>query len=307
MKRRAQHGMAIVLAMLLIALAASTAALMLSRHDLWMRQVETFGARAQADALARAGIDWAQRALMQSAGGADPQAFRDAASLAARSLSTKGLELDISYRDPQSHFNLNNLVRGDRASTPDVQAFQQLLKALKLPADLAYAVVDEIDGDSEVTPGGAEDLDYLAMNPPRRAANRPLMDAAHIARVKGFTPDAVARALPFLTALPEPTPINVNTVPVEALAALIPGLDVDAAKRIDAARRETPFTSLSAFRAKLPGDVVLPPGAALTIASRYFLVTSRARFGRAEIAYEALIGARGAAQTGVIWRRESEG
>src|SRR5688572_18214027 len=51
-----QRGMALVVAMLLVALAVSTAAAMLLQNDLWTRQLDSLGARAQADVVARAGI-----------------------------------------------------------------------------------------------------------------------------------------------------------------------------------------------------------------------------------------------------------
>ena len=66
MKPRAGHpssqaGMAVITAMLLVALAASAATFLLWRQQLWLRQVENIAARAQADALARATIEWTRR------------------------------------------------------------------------------------------------------------------------------------------------------------------------------------------------------------------------------------------------------
>ncbi len=305
MTRHAQHGMAVVVAILLIALATSTAALMLSRQDLWSRQVENLAAHAQADIIARAGIEAMQRALLENAQSADLQPIRQAAATAAAALSIKDVTLELSYTDAQARFNLNNLVRGERVSEPDVQAFQGILALANLSPDLANAVVDAIDGDSEVRiPGGAEDLDYLAMDPPRRAANRVITDAAHLIRLKGYTPEAVSRLLPYLTALPEATTINVNSAPAEALMALAPGLDMSAARRLIAAREQAPFPDLNAFRAQLPAGVTITSGIPIGVISRYILVDSSARVGRTVVAYQALIGRQGATQTGVIWRKQ---
>ena len=305
MTKHAQHGMAVVVAILLIALATSTAALMLSRQDLWSRQVENLAAHAQADIIARAGIEAMQRALLENAQSADLQPIRQAAATAAAALSIKDVTLELSYTDAQARFNLNNLVRGERVSEPDVQAFQGILALANLSPDLANAVVDAIDGDSEVRiPGGAEDLDYLAMDPPRRAANRVITDAAHLIRLKGYTPEAVSRLLPYLTALPEATTINVNSAPAEALMALAPGLDMSAARRLIAAREQAPFPDLNAFRAQLPAGVTITSGIPIGVISRYILVDSSARVGRTVVAYQALIGRQGAAQTGVIWRKQ---
>lgn len=308
MTRRGQTGMAVVVALLLVALAASTAALMLFQHDLWARQVEGLAARAQADAAARAGIDAVHRTLAEGANVAtvvSPDRIREVAEAATRALSVGGITLEVAYADPQARFNLNNLVRGDRASEADVRVFQRLLELVKLTPDLAFAIVDAIDGDSETSlPGGAEDLDYLAMDPPRRAANRAILDAAQIVRLKGFSPDATARLMPLITALPGATSVNVNSVPAEAFTFIVNGLDESAARKLAAARDETPFRDLGAFRAQLPEGATPAPGLALSVTSRYLTLVSRARIGRTQVAYEALIGLPGAAQTGVIWRKQ---
>lgn len=307
MSRRGQAGMAVVVAILLVALAASTAALMLSQQDLWTRQVESMSARTQADAVARAGLEWARRALVDALKEPDPDAARDAALSGFANGLLRDVALDITYADPQALFNLNNVVRADRLSEPDVQVFGRLLVGAGLNPELANAVVDAIDGDSETSlPGGAEDLDYLAMDPPRRAANRPLTDPGHLARVKGYTPEAVARLRQFVSALPGPTAINVATAPAGILMAIVNGLDIDAAQRLVESREKTPFSSPEAFRTRLPEQATLLPGVAIAVASKYVLVVSRARFGGAEVAYQALVGRPGAAQTGVIWRRQGE-
>ena len=304
MNRHAQQGMAVVVAILLIALATSIAALMLSRQDLWSRQVENLAQRAQAEIVSLAGIEAMQRALLENAQTVDLRPIREAAATTMAALSIRGVRLEITYADAQARFNLNNLVRGDRVSEPDVQAYRGLLTIANLPPDLANAVVDAIDSDSDTRlPGGAEDLDYLMMDPPRRAANQAMTEAAHLVRLKGYTPDAVSRLLPYVTALPEATVINLNSAPAEALMALAPGLDMSAAQGLIAAREQAPFADLNAFRAQLPAGVTLTSGIATGVTSQYFVVVSSARVGRIEVAYQALIGRQGAAKPGVIWRK----
>lgn len=308
MTRHRQSGMAVIIAILLVALAASTAAFMLSQHNLWARQVGGLAARSQADAVARAGIEWVRRALVEQPPLASPEELHGLVAAASRALSIAGVTLEITQTDAQARFNVNNLVRDSSASAADVLAFQRLLGAANLSPDLASAIVDAIDGNSETTlPGGAEDLDYLSLDPPRLAGNRPMLDAAQIARVPGFTPDAASRLLPFLTALPEATSINVNSAAAEAFMLLLPGLDYDAARRFATARDDLPFKDIGAFRARLPDGVVPAPGLAIGVTTRYVLVVSRARLGRTQVAYEALIGMRGAARTGVLWRKQAEG
>ena len=286
-----QTGMAVITAILLVALAASTATVLLWRQQLWLQQVENLGSRAQADALARAALEWRRRNLSGVA-----MAPFEAAGAA-----------ETAIIDAQGLFNLNNLSRAGKPSEPDVAAFRRLLALLSLPEALADALLDAIDADSDVTfPGGAEDLDYLAMQPARRAPNRALLDVSSLGRVKGFSAEAIARLRPYVAALPEPTAVNVNSAPAEVLQALIPGLDESAARVLVAERARKPFDTLEAFRARLPESGRMPANLALGVASSYFVIVSRALVERAEANHRALVGARGARREGIVWRTEGE-
>ena len=196
-------------------------------------------------------------------------------------------------------------MRAGKPSEPDIAAFRRLLGMLKLPEALADALLDAIDADSDTTfPGGAEDLDYLAMDPPRRAPNRPLLDVSSLGRIKGFTPEAISRLSPYVAALPEHTAVNVNSAPSEVLRALIPSLDEGAARAIVAERSRKSFDSVDAFRAKLPESVRLPADVALSISSNYYVIASRVQMERAVAHHRALIGGRGAKHEGILWRTE---
>jgi len=284
-----QSGMAVITAMLLVALAASVATFLLWRQQLWLQQVENLSARAQADALAAGAIEWRRRA--------GPKA-------SVAPFSEVGV-VDIAVADPQGLFNLNNVVRAGKPSEPDLGTLRRLLALLGLREALADALLDAIDADSETTfPGGAEDLDYLAMEPARRAPNRPLLDVSSLGRIKGFTAETISLLAPFVTALPESTSINVNSAPAEVLRAAIPSLDESSARALVAERSSTPFDSLEAFRAKLPASARVPPDIALGISSNYYIVASRAQVERAAASYRALVAMQGAKRPGIVWRTQ---
>lgn len=294
--------MAVIVAILLVALAASSAAFMLAQHEAWATQVESVGARARADAGARAGLEAARVFLADPQAAADPQLPLGG----LRGVLDKGqgepTSIDIRYADAQGAFNINNLVNAESPSLGNIEVFARLLAGVGAQPELAGAVVDAIDADSDVSvPGGAEDLDYLSMQPPQRAANRPMLEAGSLARVKGCAPAVFARLRHLVTALPEATAINVNAASPEILMAATPGLTVEDAARLVSAR---PFADVAAFRAQLPEQARSLPGVALDVKSRYVVVTILARSGRAEAAYQALIGRPGAARPGVVWSRQ---
>ncbi len=64
-----------------------------------------------------------------------------------------------------------------------------LLKLPDMTAELAAAIIDWRDSDSEVTPGGAESEYYLLQNPPYQAKNGPFETIDELLLVRDVTPE----------------------------------------------------------------------------------------------------------------------
>jgi general secretion pathway protein K len=122
-------------------------------------------------------------------------------------------------------------------------------------------------------------------------------------RLKGFDAETVERLRPYVTALPQPTPINVNTAPAEVLAAAIADLSLDQAQALVTARKGRHFKDVADFRARLPESVKQANDAVLAVGSRYFLVAGHARFGRAKVGYEALLERESTAWPKLVWQK----
>ena len=284
---RTQRGVAVVMAVLVVALATSTATYMLWQQSLWARQLENITARGQADAIARAAVSWGAAILAE-----DNPAIDHLGELWARrlpSVPAEKAQVAGTISDEQAKFNVNNLAREGDVAPHDLIAFQRLLAALGLPASLAEAVVDWLDPDSEVTqPNGAEDPYYLALEAPYRTAGRRVVDLAELVRVRGFDADIVARLAPFVTALPEATLVNVNTAPAEVLQALVPGLSKEEVARVLQLRKTTPFQSSEDFLRVLSRPSSESVVALLDVKSRYFTAETAVRLDRVAVAYRAL-------------------
>jgi general secretion pathway protein K len=301
---RRQRGMAVITAILVVALVASTASFMAWQQQLWMRQVENLNEQAQAREVVLAAIQWARSTLAQDARSGNIDHLDESWARALTPLPVEGGQLAGEVRDQQGLFNLNSLVRAGKTSASDLAVFRKLLELLQLPPDLAAAVADWIDPDTEVTyPGGAEDGDYLALDPPYRAANRVLTTVDGLYRIKGFDAATVARLRPFVTALPQPTPINVNTAPAEVLAAVIADLPLDQAEALVTARKGQHFKDIADFRARLPKAVTQVNETLLSVGSRYFLVSGHAGFGRAKVGCAALLEREATAWPKLVWQK----
>lgn len=285
---RAQRGVGVVVAMLVVALATSTATYLLLSESPWLGQVENLVARARADTVARAATHWAAVVLAEDDASVDHLNETRARRLPA--IHAEGATLTGTIADEQAKFNLNNLVRGTAPSPADVAALQRLLATLGLPATLADAIVDWIDPDDSVTqPAGAEDLDYLAREPRHRAPNRPVADVGELAHVKGMTPEALARLAPHVTALPDETPVNVNTASAIVLLALVPSLSAADVAQIVEARERAPFRVSGDLKRVLSQPAATHIDGKFDVKSRFFSVEATVQAGRITTRYRALV------------------
>jgi len=303
MKQR-QNGMAVITAILVVALVASAASFMAWQQQLWVRQVENLNQQAQSRVVVLAAMQWARSILAQDARNNQVDYLEEGWAQALAPLPVEGGELAGGLTDQQGLFNLNSLVRRGRVSTTDLAVFRKLLELLQLPPELAATVLDWIDPDADVTyPGGAEDGDYLALDLPYRAGNRALTTVDGLARLKGFDAATLEHLRPFVTALPTPTQVNVNTAPAEVLAAAIADLTLDQAQALVTARKGKHFKDIADFRARLPSTVTQVNETLLSVGSRYFLVSGHARFGRAKVGLQALLERESTAWPKLVWQK----
>ena len=136
---------------------------------------------------------------------------------------TPGAMLEASLEDLQGRFNLNNLVKSDGTPDPtNVAAFTKLLELVGLETKWAPMVVDWIDAD--IVPqsiDGAEDSVYMGQAPPYRTANRYITSASELLALPGFGRDRYLALAPYVTALPWNTTINVCTARDKVLDAFL--------------------------------------------------------------------------------------
>ena len=299
-----QRGVAIVLAMGVVALATMAAAAMMVTQSTWSRQSELAAAHAQAQSVVQAGADWARAVLSDDRRLSNIDHLGEPWALRLPPMSVEGGELDGHIDDQQGLFNLNNLVKGGKANLVQLAHFRRLLSTLSLPATLADTLTDWIDADSEPQPqGGAEDESYLALQPPYLAANRPLTDLAELALVQGFDDDVRARLRPFVSALPVFTAVNVNTAPPEVLAAIIESLGLDGARDLAAMRNRSYIRDRADLLAHLPKGVLVT-AEDVSYSSNYFLATLRVSISGAQARGVALLvrGNAGGWPT-IVWRK----
>jgi len=284
-----QRGVALITAVLIVAIVATVAAYLGLGQHVRMRQAQNLFDRAQADAVSTAVYQWAAVTLDEDTRleRSKVDALNEPWAQAMPPMPVKGGTVQGRISDAQGRFNVNNLVRNNKPSAADIGVFQRLLFVLGLDPNLSEAVVDWIDSDSQTRPNGAEDTEYLALDPPYRAANRPLVSIDELRLIRGFTAEIVKVLRPYVIALPAATSINVNTAPAPVLSALFANLPVAAAEQLVAARKNRTFYSAdelaSLARQPLVGRVETG------VKSSYFVAIAETQYGRLSRRSEALI------------------
>lgn len=228
--KRNQRGVALIVALLVVALATVLIAGLLDRGELALARVRNDAREAQAFAYAQGVETYAARVLAQAvASGENSDSNLSSWAVPLPPLPVPGGMLSASMRDRNGCFNLNNLIdKSGQASTTWLPKFQRLLRALKLDdKNLAAAVVEWMR--TEQTP---DERYYLQQEPPYRPAQSGFVHVSELRLVRGVSAEVYARLAPEVCALPRGTTININTASVAVLMTLSSTLTEQAAKAI---------------------------------------------------------------------------
>jgi general secretion pathway protein K len=300
--RRRNQGVALITAVLITAAIAIAAVAMAAQQNLDVRRTANIidGDRSYVFAL---GVEsWAMQILIRDRRDNQTDNLHEDWASQLPPISVEGAVVTGHIEDMQGRFNLNNLIKDGKLSPLDMERFQRLLTIVGLDPNLADAVVDWIDADSDVTqPAGAEDPQYLRADVPYRAANRLMVSISELLLVQGFTADVYRKIEPFVCALPARTAINVNTTSKEVLMSLADNINENDAQQLIDDRGDKGYASLDTFLQDkaLAGRGVKQDG--LSVASDYFLLDAATKFDRAQTHLYSLL-ARSTTGINVIYR-----
>jgi general secretion pathway protein K len=293
---RAQRGIALLVAILLVALGTILAAAIAYENAMTFRRGAATYAFDQgllvqqgAEALAAYGLRLAQKSDPQhtyaSEGWAQPVGPFEV---------VPGVMLTASLEDLQGRFNLNSLVRQDGTPDPvEVTAFQQLLVLLGLEPKWAGYVVDWIDRDIVPSvPDGAEDSVYMGQTPPYRTPNRYITSASELLALPGFGRERYVALSPYVTALPYGVKLNICTAKGPVLDAFLGhgdfSSDIDGLAK-NRATASGCFPKLSDYQAAADPATWKNISSKLQMTSSYFRLTSLITIGSTEFNLYSLL------------------
>ena len=301
MRKARARGAALLLAMIIVALVTTLAAGMVWQQWRAVQVEAAERSRMQSVWILAGALDWSLLILREDgradrAGGRPPVDHLGepwATPLAEARLSTflaadrdnnadASVEAFLSGRivDAQSRYNLRNLIVEGRVAPQELQKLARLCDAAGVPAAVASVIAQGADASWRGAAPGTEAAD----------APLPIQRFAHLGRLGLDT--ATLRALrPFVDVLPKPTPLNLNTAPREALAAVL-GVDTGTAERLVQARQRSPFDSVERARAVLGADFPIEQRG-VAVASAFFEVSGRLRLEERVVEERSLVERQG--------------
>lgn len=304
----AQLGAALLMALLTVALVAA-----LASSALWLqwRQAEIESAergRVQIAWLMTGALDWARLILVEdakagSAANVDHLGEPWALQVQESRLSTF-LSQDQQWRegdpdvylgggivDAQSRMNVMNLLESDQISRDGFRRFARLFERLGIPLAELQMLAQQLHAAS------ASRTAALAHQDP------PLMpQQVHQLAWLGLQEASLSRLAPFITVLPETTPVNLNTASAEVLYACLQDLDMVQARQLVSVRNRGHWPDMDAARKALG-----PAGQQLdakqhALSSRFFEIWGRMRIDDVVLQETALVQREGT-QVRMLWRR----
>ncbi|GAA0343601.1 type II secretion system minor pseudopilin GspK [Bowmanella denitrificans] len=318
---KGQRGVALVLVLMIVALVSVIATQMGSRLQLQAKRAGNLKDSNQAYWYAMSAEQYAQKALaeqMKNANGVINLNQPWAASDIQFPLENGGIEAKLT--DMQSCFNVNALQTSSN-SRPLADAFKRLLQSeeFEIPSYevdvFRDSVLDWLDEDDNLSPYGAEDSDYEAMQPPYLPANGLMSSISELRMVNGANPKWLSKVLPLLCVIPGHTElkININTLDESAApllhALLGSSISLQNVKDILSSRRPEGFESKEDFL-NMPEITNLnlddDQKAWFDVTTGYFLLQTRSRYNNASFAMSSLLKVGNDHQASVI-RREFGG
>lgn len=251
------RGVALITAMLITALAGTVAAGLSWDNALDVRRTTVMLYRDQAIQVAVGSEGWVSRILVDDQANSSSDHLGEiwATDIPALPIDAEAVQGEIygKIEDLQGRFNVNNLLDGSgKIDQPSLEQFERLLTILGLELRLAGITADWVDADqSESIPDGAEDPFYTSLIPAYRTANQRISNITELAALDGMDRASFEILLPHVTALPERTPINVNTATPAVLRSLGPNIGESDAEGLVSQREAGGFVDYAAVFAPL--------------------------------------------------------
>lgn len=222
--RHGQQGMALLTILLLVVAITIVAGSMLANQKVMIREFELTKGQGQLREYALAGEAMATNLIAQDSQVNQVDSLTEAWAKPLAEQTINQAKVSIKIDDDASRFNINNLYHDGKADDTALAFFQALLQANGLSPNIAMAVLDWQDPDSDTRADGGAEAAYYQSTGKKMAlaiANQPFISINELQHVRGMDSEALQKLAPYLTAVPYYLPMNINTVKPELLSVLV--------------------------------------------------------------------------------------
>lgn len=300
-----QRGVALILAIVMVALATVLATRIASRAALDVRRTTGLAALDQGWEVALGAEAWAAQILLEDTQQSQRDHLAEAWATPLPRLPIDGGSIVGGLEDMQGRFNINNLVDGNgEVNAVALAQFAALLDGLGLENRWAGIAADWLDADTIAgVPDGAEDGVYLSQQPPYRAANGPMASITEMLSLPGFGLENFRKLQPYIAALPVGTKVNVCTASPPVLSALAEGgTDFGNADALARNRKDACFPTLEDFKATVGVTEFQKIQGTVGESSNWFRAVTTVSIGTSEVTLYSLLERNGAGQTRPVLR-----
>ncbi len=300
-----QHGVAIITALLLTALAITIVASLFWQQQIQVRAVENQRLQLQKIWILRGALDWAKLILREDIkySATDNLTEPWAVPLADTSLDqyvqknqdqelARQAILSGAIQDAQSRLNLTGLATAGKINEKEILSFERLLSSLQIETALARQAANHIAASQQNESGGVSSLRYLGFQYPN-----------DLLTVAGFTPEILKTLENYVIFLPRATTINANTASEFVLSAALAPLSLSDARVLIVKRTQSPYKNLNDLAAQLSGTQTSLDANKISVDTNFFLVHGQITLQQNSLQIIALVE-RNTRNTEVIWVRE---
>lgn len=285
--RKKQRGVALLMVLIVITTLSALLYPLWQAQRMAMVRAQASQAQLQAWAVLMSTQDWVKSALKFDAQQSKTDSLQELWAQPMPPMPFDGGTIGGWLEDAQGRLNVNRLANPDPVQRAQaLEAFNRLCQVLTLECPFWSAVADWVDSDDIPSTGGAETATYLSMQPARRAANQPIVAVEELQAVQGVSSIILQGLAPYLIALPQDFPVNINTAKMPVMMALAPWMTEDQAKLITASQQSQPFESLMQVSELLRKNSVqdaeinvLVNERQLSVATQHFLLHAQADYG----------------------------
>ena len=291
-----QNGVALLMAMLVVAIATITAVSLVHNQSVSIRRTGLLQTHETAMLYSLGLEDYARLFLQKDQKDSKTDHLKEDWAVGIPLLPIEGGFLTGVLVDAQSKINLNAVLKQEMEDRLRV-----LCNNLDVSTEFIESLKDWIDSDLEtIHADGAEDDYYTALQQPYRSANRLMSDVSELLLIKGMDREKYEILKPYITVLPTETTLNINTISPEVYKTI--GGNVDAERFVEE-RDNEPFESLADFEKRM--DQVLPENV-FSVSTDYFEADGQVSLGTKNVFVHTVIHRDGKGGTRVLYRRLGE-